>query len=154
MTGNIQLQNYNKSKFFGMCKVTFGWILLTCTSVRAFLDGYMVGRNIDWRIHNGFGNLVHCKIGHHHKMGTESNENDTDGDRLSGIPQQQRSPRIRERVKDLARKMVAVPINVASSITPMPQAVASVLKDATLNAVDLAVEEGMLLQIFIPHPGT
>jgi hypothetical protein len=47
------------------------------------------------------------------------------------------------RVKDLARKMVQVPIHVASSITPMPQAVAAVLKDATFNAVDLAVEEGM-----------
>ena len=57
-------------------------------------------------------------------------------------PQQQRLPRIRDRVKHLARKMVTVPINVATSITPMPQAVASVLKDATLGAVDLAVEEG------------
>ena len=51
--------------------------------------------------------------------------------------------RVRNRVKELARKMVQVPIHVASSITPMPQAVAAVLKDATLNAVDLAVEEGM-----------
>ena len=56
---------------------------------------------------------------------------------------QRRLSRVRNRVKDLARKMVQVPIHVASSITPMPQAVAAVLKDATLNAVDLAVEEGM-----------
>ena len=55
---------------------------------------------------------------------------------------QRRLARVRNRVKDLARKMVQVPIHVASSITPMPQAVAAVLKDATLNAVDLAVEEG------------
>jgi hypothetical protein len=56
---------------------------------------------------------------------------------------QRRLARVRNRVKDLARKMVQVPIHVASSITPMPQAVAAVLKDATFNAVDLAVEEGM-----------
>jgi hypothetical protein len=63
-------------------------------------------------------------------------------------PQQHRLPRIRDRVKDLARKMVTVPINVASSITPMPQAVASVLKDATFGAVDMAVEEGKSFKHF------
>jgi hypothetical protein len=62
--------------------------------------------------------------------------------------QQQRLSRVRSRVKDLARKMVSVPIHVASTITPMPHAVAAVLKDATLNAVDLAVEEGTFYDVF------
>jgi hypothetical protein len=43
-------------------------------------------------------------------------------------------------VSHLARKMVMQPIRTAANVTPMPQAVASVLKDATLNALDMAVE--------------
>ena len=49
-----------------------------------------------------------------------------------------RRQRIRKRVTDLARRMVIRPI---SNAAPLPQAIASVLKDATLNAVDMAVEE-------------
>jgi hypothetical protein len=63
MAGNRHLQNYNGSNFFGMCKVTFGWLLLTCTSVRAFLDGNMVRRNVDWRIHDGFAILYVVELG-------------------------------------------------------------------------------------------
>ena len=72
-------------------------------------------------------------------------END-DNDNVAGEDESSaassRRRRMRKRVADLARMIVLAPIKTASSISPMPQAVASVLKDATLNAVDLAVEEG------------
>ena len=45
---------------------------------------------------------------------------------------------LRKRVGSLARNIVVRPISTAYS---MPKAVAEVLKDATINAVDLAVEE-------------
>lgn len=51
-----------------------------------------------------------------------------------------RRRRIQQRVASLARNLVIKPISYA---TPMPQAIASVLKDATLSAVDMAVEEVM-----------
>jgi hypothetical protein len=66
-----------------------------------------------------------------------------------GSSSHNRRQRIRKRVSELARRIVQAPINAASSITPMPQAVASVLKDATLNAVDLAVEEGKGIMLAI-----
>jgi len=53
-----------------------------------------------------------------------------------------RRKRARKRIADLARRIILSPIQTASSIAPMPKAIAAVLKDATLNAVDLAVEEG------------
>lgn len=76
---------------------------------------------------------------------TNININDDDANNVSdstSTGRTRRRQRIRERVSDLARRIVLAPIHAASSITPMPQAVASVLKDATLNAVDMAVEEG------------
>ena len=70
-------------------------------------------------------------------------EDDDQEDSETSTNSGRRLSRVRNRVKDLARRMVQVPIHVASSISPMPQAIAEVLKDATLNAVDLAVDEGM-----------
>lgn len=78
---------------------------------------------------------------HMDENGTDAEDAESASDAAS-----KRTRRIRERVADLARRIVLVPIKTASSITPMPQAVASVLKDATLNAVDMAVEEGSLTQ--------
>jgi len=49
-----------------------------------------------------------------------------------------RRRRLRKRVREIAKNIVVKPISYAA---PMPQAVASVLKDATLRAVDMAVEE-------------
>ena len=49
-----------------------------------------------------------------------------------------RRARIRRRVTELARNIIIKPISYAA---PMPQAIASVLKDATLGALDMAVEE-------------
>ena len=46
--------------------------------------------------------------------------------------------KIQKRVANLARNLVIKPITYAA---PMPQAIASVLKEATLGAVDMAVEE-------------
>ena len=77
------------------------------------------------------------------KAKNQSDDEDDHDDDETPTNSQRRLARVRSRVTDLARKMVQVPIHVASSITPMPQAVAAVLKDATLNAADLAVEEGM-----------
>lgn len=51
-----------------------------------------------------------------------------------------RRRRMRKRVRELARNVVAKPLSYA---TPMPQAVAAVLRDATMKAVDMAVEEVM-----------
>ena len=45
----------------------------------------------------------------------------------------------------MAQKIVMKPLQTATTIAPMPQAIAEVLKDATLNAVDLAVDEGQLI---------
>ena len=53
-----------------------------------------------------------------------------------------RQARIRQRVGELAKRIVLAPIRTASNISPMPKAVAAVLKDATLNTLDLAVDEG------------
>lgn len=83
-----------------------------------------------------------CLIWKAKSQSVDDDDDDHDDDE-SPTNSQRRLSRVRNRVKELARKMVQVPIHVASSITPMPQAVAAVLKDATLNAVDLAVEEGM-----------
>jgi hypothetical protein len=82
------------------------------------------------------------------KSKSQSDDDDDHDDDETPTNSQRRLSRVRNRVKELARKMVQVPIHVASSITPMPQAVAAVLKDATLNAVDLAVEEGMYSSSF------
>jgi hypothetical protein len=133
-------------------------VLLNSAIVSSFRESYMVVRVVsNSRISNGLENLKNDKYGFRIHSSRESSPLDpntdecdsiADGEDLSyrsvepHIPQQQRLPRIRDRVKYLARKMVTVPINVASSISPMPQAVASVLKDATLGAVDMAVEEG------------
>jgi hypothetical protein len=84
------------------------------------------------------------------KVKSQPDDDDDQGDDDTPTNSQRRLARVRNRVTDLARKMVQVPIHVASSITPMPQAVAAVLKDATLNAVDLAVEEGMKSAMFCP----
>jgi hypothetical protein len=51
-----------------------------------------------------------------------------------------RSLKIRERVASLARNMVIKPLSYAA---PMPQAIGAVLKDATLGAIDMAVDEVM-----------
>jgi hypothetical protein len=51
-----------------------------------------------------------------------------------------RRRRMRKRVRELARNVVAKPLSYAA---PMPQAVAAVLRDATMKAVDMAVEEVM-----------
>jgi hypothetical protein len=80
-----------------------------------------------------------------------SNDDDEHDEDDTPTNSQRRLARVRNRVSDLARKMVQVPIHVASSITPMPQAVAAVLKDATLNAVDLAVEEGRNYDLSCPE---
>jgi hypothetical protein len=77
----------------------------------------------------------------------DESDQDNDDDIPANGQQQQRLSRVRSRVKDLARKMVQVPIHVASTITPMPQAIAAVLKDTTFNAVDMAVEEGTKFRI-------
>lgn len=53
-----------------------------------------------------------------------------------------RRRRARQRIRELARKIVLKPIQTATTIAPMPQAIAEVLKDATLNAVDMAVDDG------------
>lgn len=64
-----------------------------------------------------------------------NNNNDND----SNSPDNETYRRkIRNRVTNLAQKLVVKPLSYAA---PMPQAVAAVLKDATLKAVDLAVEE-------------
>jgi len=51
-----------------------------------------------------------------------------------------RQQRIRKRVAEMARKVVFNPL---ANAAPMPKAVAAVLKDATMKAVDMAVEEVM-----------
>jgi len=53
-----------------------------------------------------------------------------------------RRRRARRRIQELAKMIVLKPIRTATTIAPMPQAIAEVLKDATLNAVDMAVDEG------------
>lgn len=62
-----------------------------------------------------------------------------------------RTRRARKRIRELAKGIVLSPIRTASTIAPMPQAVASVLKDATLNALDLAVDEGAFSALFAYH---
>lgn len=47
---------------------------------------------------------------------------------------------IRKRISTLARNLVIKPLSYAA---PMPQAIGAVLKDATLGAIDLAVDEVM-----------
>jgi hypothetical protein len=49
---------------------------------------------------------------------------------------------MRQRIRELAVSMVRKPIQTATTLAPMPQAIATVLKDATMNAVDMAVDEG------------
>ena len=56
-----------------------------------------------------------------------------------------RQRRMRQRIRELAKNVVWKPIQTATTIAPMPQAIATVLKDATLNAVDMAVDEGELV---------
>ena len=46
------------------------------------------------------------------------------------------SPKIRSRVKDLAKSLVLRPLSMAYNTIPMPQAISSVLKDASLTAVE------------------
>lgn len=68
-------------------------------------------------------------------------------------PPLSRQARMRQRVSELARRIVIAPIRrtTAFSISsrPMPQAVAAVLKDATLKTLDLAVDEGMLTFVLL-----
>lgn len=44
--------------------------------------------------------------------------------------------RVRSRVKELAKRLVTKPLSLASDTIPMPQAIASVLKDASLAAIE------------------
>ena len=57
-----------------------------------------------------------------------------------GISETSRKQRIRDRVSRLAKSIVLRPISTAA---PMPRAILEVLKDATLGAVELAVDEVM-----------
>lgn len=63
-----------------------------------------------------------------------SSNSDTDEEENGNINRRQR---IRQRVSGLVKNIVIKPI----SAVPLPTAVATILKDATLDAVDLAVEE-------------
>jgi hypothetical protein len=136
------------------------WLALV--PFNGFIYGRVAAFVFDTRLRNDLRNVKNRKCGLQFYSSKESFSGDpisddfdsTDDEDLPSSkaeplsPQQHRLPRIRDRVKDLARKMVTVPINVASSITPMPQAVASVLKDATFGAVDMAVEEGKSFKHF------
>lgn len=53
-----------------------------------------------------------------------------------------RSSRVRARVKELARKIIKRPLTTAAESIPMPSAIASILKDASLAALE-EVEEVM-----------
>ena len=66
-----------------------------------------------------------------------SSEDDNEDETASNL-----RSRARKRISKLARQIVLKPLQTATSIAPMPKAIAAVLKDATLNAVDLAVDEG------------
>jgi Polyketide cyclase / dehydrase and lipid transport len=56
----------------------------------------------------------------------------------NGGTEESRRAKIQQRVSSLARNLVIKPIAYAA---PMPSAIASVLKEATLGAVDMAVDE-------------
>ena len=43
---------------------------------------------------------------------------------------------VRDKVKDLARRLIKAPLSTASEAIPMPSAIASILKDASLAAVE------------------
>ena len=73
----------------------------------------------------------------------ETISHDKDGlvDKTSSeLSESSRRQNIRKRVASLARTMVIKPLSYAA---PMPQAIGAVLKDATLGAIDMAVDEVM-----------
>jgi hypothetical protein len=127
----------------------FGFIVVTSRSAVHSFTGITITSRCGRCPNNEIEGIRYKK--HHQNVFFSSNEDQSEGDQSDNETpvdeavgsQQLRMSRVRSRVKDLARRMVSVPIHVASTITPMPQAVAAVLKDATLNAVDLAVEEGL-----------
>jgi hypothetical protein len=68
---------------------------------------------------------------------TEGDESTTNDDPYE---EETRRKKIRKKMKDLANKFVVRPV---ASTVPMPRAIASVLKDASMSAVDMALEEVM-----------
>jgi hypothetical protein len=68
------------------------------------------------------------------------------GTRLNGLPREKPNNedekvdvariKIRSRVKALAKKLVKRPLSMASDAIPMPRAIASILKDASLAAIE------------------
>ncbi|GKY99240.1 hypothetical protein MPSEU_000879300 [Mayamaea pseudoterrestris] len=73
----------------------------------------------------------------------DDEDNDDFNDELSSLESTRRKQgqkNIRKRVASMARNMVIKPLSYA---TPMPQAIGAVLKDATLGAIDMAVDEVM-----------
>jgi hypothetical protein len=71
---------------------------------------------------------------------TTDGYSDEKDDESSFSSDSNRRKNIRNRVASLARNMVLKPISYAA---PMPQAIGAVLKDATMGAIDMAVDEVM-----------
>jgi hypothetical protein len=61
-----------------------------------------------------------------------------DDDSSQPPSEERRRKRIRTRIAELARNVMIKPL---ASAAPMPAAIAALLKDATINAVDMAVDE-------------
>jgi hypothetical protein len=69
-----------------------------------------------------------------HHMATEE-DGEAEKSSLNGDSSEAGSRKIRKRVKDLARNLVGRPLSLASNV-PMPQAIAAVLREASLAAVE------------------
>lgn len=67
-------------------------------------------------------------------------KDDEDATNDDPYEEETRRKTIRKKMKDLANKFVVRPV---VSTVPMPRAIASVLKDASMSAVDMALEEVM-----------
>ena len=76
----------------------------------------------------------------------QHNDSDNNSSSSSSSSSSSRQRRMRQRIQEVAKNVVWKPILTATTIAPMPQAIATVLKEATLGAVDMAVDEGELLK--------
>ena len=84
-------------------------------------------------------------VGAPRNSGAATEQEDTDdqlGSNNNNNNNSSRQGTMRQRIRELAVSMVRKPIQTATTMAPMPQAIATVLKDATMNAVDMAVDEG------------
>lgn len=129
-----------------------GWFLLTLPLIEGstlFTDTFLsatrssTSRNIAaFGLPPSFAKRLASLSQRHPAAPVLSSSDDEDGNPSRGGNDvgSDRRKRMRDRVKEIARNVVAKPIAYAA---PMPQAVAAVLKDATMKAVDMAVDEVM-----------